>query len=134
MRYDGLQMNFSRNSKYFILVVGVGIMIMLAVGLKTRITLLQDLNKEAEAVDTKVAALEATRSLLQTEIAYATSDAAVEEWAYTEARMVREGDNLVVPISAQKTTPTPSAPIIDTPNPMENWEAWRALFFDSSLP
>ena len=109
-------------------------MILLAVGLKTRITVLQNLNVEAKVVDTQVAALEATRNMLQTEIAYATSDAAVEEWAYTEARMIRDGDNLIVPISPHKSTPTPITPIEINPESMENWEAWRALFFDSTLP
>ncbi len=114
--------------------VGIGVLILLGVGLKTRITVLKQLSEERKVVNTEVAALEATRTVLQTEIAYATSDSAVEEWAYTEARMIREGDNLIVPISPHETTPTPSTLIVITPEPVENWEAWRALFFEPSLP
>ena len=126
--------NLSRNSKYFILVVGIGVLVLLGVGLKTRVTLLSQLSEEREAVNTQIAALEATREILQTEIAYATSDAAVEEWAYTEARMVRDGDNLIVPISPYEITPTPSANLTTSPEPKENWEIWKALFFDAVLP
>ena len=126
--------NLSNNRKYFILVVGIGILILLGVGLKNRVTLLRQLSQEREVVNTQIAGLEATRAVLQTEIAYATSDAAVEEWAYSEARMIRDGDNLIVPISPYESTPTPSPPVAVNPEEMENWEVWRALFFDATLP
>ena len=126
--------NLSNNRKYFILVVGIGILILLGVGLKNRVTLLRQLSQEREVVNTQIAGLEATRAVLQTEIAYATSDTVVEEWAYSEARMIRDGDNLIVPISPYESTPTPSPPVAVNPEEMENWEVWRALFFDATLP
>lgn len=124
----------SKNSRYFIIVVGAGLLILLAVGLKNRVTVLRQLREEAEVVDAEVASLEATRAVLQTEIAYATSVPAVEEWAYTEARLKKDGDTLIVPISPHDSTPTPSVAEEMDAEPMENWEAWRALFFDPLLP
>lgn len=126
--------NLSNNRKYFILVVGIGILVLLGIGLKNRVTLLRQLSQEQEVVNTQISGLEATRAVLQTEIAYATSDTAVEEWAYSEARMIREGDNLIVPISPYESTPTPSPPVAVNPAEMENWEVWRALFFDATVP
>lgn len=116
------------------MVVGLGVLILLALGLNNRISIKRQLSEQEEVVNTQVAALEATRAALQAEIDFATSEAAVEEWAYTEARMIREGDNLIVPISPHESTPTPSVSIQVTTDPMETWEAWLALFFDPSLP
>jgi cell division protein FtsB len=122
--------NLSRNSRYFILVVGVGILVMLVLGFNSRITTLRRLEDEAEEVSAEVILLEATQAVLDTQIAYVTSDAAVEEWAYEEARMIREDDNPIGLISPHESTPEPSLVIVTTPETLENWEIWKALFFD----
>jgi cell division protein FtsB len=126
--------SLSNNSRYFIIVVGVGILILLVVGFNNRITTLRRLEDEAEQVSEEVQILESTQAFLETQIAYATSEAAVEEWAYQEARMIREGDYLVAPISPSVSTPEPQQIFIPTPQSLENWQVWKALFFDQSLP
>jgi len=107
---------------------------MLILGFNNRIATLRRLKKEAGVVSTQVGNLEITQASLETQIAYATSEAAVEEWAYQEARMIREGDHPIAPISPNEATPTPSFVVISTPEPAEKWQVWRALFFDRSLP
>jgi hypothetical protein len=126
--------NLSKNTRYFLLVVGIGVLVMLILGFNNRIATLRRLKKEADVVSTQVGDLEITQASLETQIAHATSEAAVEEWAYQEARMIREGDHPIAPISPNNPTPTPSAVTITTPEPAENWQVWRALFFDLSLP
>ena len=89
---------------------------------------------QAEVIQTELAALQQTEANLDAQIAYATSDLAVEEWAYQEARWVREGDFPIVPVSP--STPTPSAPLsADPPETVtySYWQVWWALFFDDEL-
>ena len=124
----------SRNSRYFILIVGVGILVLLVLGFNNRLAMLRRLEEEANEVGTEVDRLERTHEVLETQIAYATSAAAVEEWAYEEARMIREGDHLIVPISPHESTPEPSLLEMTEVQSLENWQIWKALFFDSSLP
>jgi hypothetical protein len=131
---DCVMKSFSNNSRYFFVVVGVGILILLVVGFNNRITALRRLEDEAEQVSEDVRILESTQAFLDSQIAYATSEAAVEEWAYQEARMIREGDYLVAPISPLVTTPQPQQILIPTPQSLKNWQVWKALFFDQSLP
>jgi len=122
--------NLNRNSRYFVLIVGVGILVLLVVGFNSRIATLRRLEEEAIKVGAQVTLLDSTRIVLETQLAFATSEAAVEEWAYEEARMVREGDHLIAPISPQESTPEPALVLKTTPQPLENWQVWKALFFD----
>jgi cell division protein FtsB len=124
----------SRNSRYFIFIVGIGILVLLVLGFNNRIVMLRQLEEEANEVSTEVEKLEETHTVLETQIAYATSAAAVEEWAYEEARMIRDGDHLIVPISPEDSTPTPSIPEEPEKSTLENWQFWKALFFDQRLP
>jgi hypothetical protein len=72
-----------------------------------------------------------TQIALQTQVAYAGSDAAVEEWARREGHYVLEGDQPVVPLgqpgSEPVVVPTPTV----LPTPMPNWQVWWNLFFDN---
>ena len=122
--------NLSRNSKYFVIIFGIGALIMLVLGFNNRVSELRHLSAEAEQVGTQAAALKQTQTNLEIQVAYATSDAAVEEWAYAEARWIRDGDHPVVPLSPQDGTPAPVPDIAHTQQVVENWQIWKALFFD----
>ena len=126
--------NLSRNSKFFIGIVGVGALILLVLGFNSRISEMRRLSTEAEQMGERVAVLEQTQIVLETQIAYATSDAAVEEWAYEQARMIREGDRPIVPISPDDHTPEPTPMLVTAPPIAKNWQVWKALFFDQTSP
>ena len=102
--------------------------------LSNRFSDLKQLNDQNELLLTEVTGLRATDAALQTEIAYANSDAAVEQYAREEGYMVRQGEVLVIPISPKKITPTPV--FIPTPTiaPVSNWEIWYQLFFSPGSP
>ena len=110
--------------------VTIGIFVLLIVGFNSRINTLRQLTDEADIVKAQVTLLEATVVAMDTQIAYATSPAAVEEWAYEEARMVREGENLIAPISPHESTPEQPVLVETQPEALENWEVWLAIFFD----
>jgi uncharacterized protein YpmS len=122
----------NKNSRYFILFVSVGLMVLLVLGFNNRITRLRELEDESEEVSAVVTQLQATHSALETQVAYATSDAAVEDWAYEEAHMMREGDHPIVPLAPQEGTPAPAIITLPTPQAIENWQMWKILFFDAS--
>jgi pyruvate/2-oxoglutarate/acetoin dehydrogenase E1 component len=78
---------------------------------------------------TDVLALKQTEMVLRTQIAYATSDASVREWAYESGHKAMPGDNIIVPLSPPGLTPVSPTPVVSTPQKVENWQVWWALFF-----
>ena len=108
---------------------GIIILMLMMMDFNKRIQTLNELNDELK--DIRVQATEAmqTQIGLQTRVAYATSDQAVDDFAREEGNYIKEGDNPVVPLSIPgdtsviESTPTP------IPTPMKNWEVWWALFF-----
>jgi hypothetical protein len=108
---------------------GIIILILIMVELNSRLEELNRLNDQLDQV--RVAATQSvqTQVALQTQLAYAGSNQAVEEWARTEGHYMQEGDQPVVPVGQPGsdpiviTTPTP------VPTPMQNWQVWWGLFF-----
>ncbi len=99
-------MNFSW--KYAVLIVGLVVIAYLVMNFNSRIANLRRLSVQREAVAARLEGLESTQALLQTQIARATSEAAVIEWAYQEGNLVRPGDNPVVPVPPEGSTPVPT--------------------------
>ncbi len=108
---------------------GVIILILIMVELNSRLEELNRLNDQLDQVRTAATYSVQTQVALQTQLAYAGSTQAVEEWARTEGHYMQEGDQPVVPIGQPGsdpiviTTPTP------IPTPMQNWQVWWGLFF-----
>ena len=74
--------------------------------------------------------LESTSVALQTQIAYAESDKAVEEWARTYERDVLPGDIPIIPHPLQDVTPEINYVDTPTPDDQEKWRIWWGLFFE----
>jgi hypothetical protein len=70
-----------------------------------------------------------TQVALQTQVAYAGSTAAVEEWARTEGKYIQEGDLPMVPIAQPGAAPVEVATLVPQPTPQPNWQEWWDLFF-----
>ena len=118
--------------KYALLVIGLVILALLVMDFNNRMADLQRLSDQRQVVAEQVAELEQTRASLETQIAFATSEGAVRQWAYQEGRWVQQGDLLVVPVSPAESTPVPAATITPTPQPGNNWKIWLSLFFDTA--
>jgi hypothetical protein len=120
--------------KMAVLVIGLGVMAVLIIDFNARMSEWRRLTVQQELVGAQATSLMQTQSHLETRIAYATSPAGVEEWAYQEGQWVRPGDQLIVPIEAgapaPKATPTPAP----TRTVVSNWILWLSLFFDDFLP
>jgi cell division protein FtsB len=120
-----LQIDFRKFSIYIALVV----IFFLLMGLSARYNELSKLSDQNNLMQTEVVALRITNSHIETQIGYATSEVAVEEYAREKGYMVKPGEVLIVPLSSSELTPTPVLqPTIET-KPLPNWKIWYQLFF-----
>jgi hypothetical protein len=114
--------------KHIGILIGLIILVVLVMDFNQRLEGLNRLSTQVATVRVEATVVIQTQSALITEIAYATSDQAVEDSAY-ENGMVRTGENPIRPIPAGTPTPMPiPAPPQPTPQP-ENWQIWWELFF-----
>ena len=99
--------------KRFYVIIAVLVLVLLLMNFNQRMVLLSKLRGQEKVLVEEYANLQATQSALETQIAYANSDAAVEEWAREEGHMVQSGDVPIVllpgsSVSLQPTSvPTP---------------------------
>jgi uncharacterized integral membrane protein len=108
------------------------IIILLMAEFNNRMAELNHLTEQRERAEFQITSLVQTQVALGTQIAYATSVVAVEEWAYEEGKLVRPGDSPIVPLVSGEVggpTPVPSVPL-QAEDVVQNWEVWFALFFD----
>jgi cell division protein FtsB len=115
--------------KRFIVIGALILGFLLLMGLFDRLTELSSLDRLESTIQSEVNQYTATVQKLYTQIAFATSEVAVEEWAREEGHMARPGDVLIVPVAPGGVTP--QSVILPTPTPraIANWEVWWALFF-----
>jgi cell division protein FtsB len=101
----------------------------MVMGLNSSLSEYFRLTDERNQMKDRISNLKATQYALATEIAYAKSDKAVEEWARTYERFSQSGDQVIVPMSPQEITPEMNYLQTPTPNPEEKWKIWWELFF-----
>ena len=117
--------------KYALLVIGLIVLTLLVMDFNNRMAELRRLSDKREDVAVEATNLVQTQVQLETQIAYATSEGVVEEWAYEEGHMVREGENLVIPLEYPGFTPKVTILPTATPVPKTNWQIWVSLFLES---
>jgi cell division protein FtsB len=111
------------------LLLAAALAILILGDLNRRMTDARRLERDSIQLATQVVELERTNAALQTRVAMATSDPAVEDWARSEGRMVLPGERLIMPVPAE---PVAGRVPVDTAEPVEpptNWEVWLALLF-----
>jgi cell division protein FtsB len=105
------------------------IFLALVMNFNSRLEELSRLQNEAATVRVQATAIVVTRHALETQLALATSPAAVEEYARDQARMAQSGDKPFIVIPAPGATPPPEP----TPTPiltsMTKWDVWMILIF-----
>jgi len=104
------------------------VLFFLVMDLNNRLNELSRLTSQRNDAQTVIANLQQTVDVLNTQIAYGTSAAAVEDWAYGEGHMVRQGENLIIPLEPEGATQAPVVVATTEPTQVSNWEVWIALF------
>ncbi len=87
------------------------------------------LERDAVQLETEVAVMATERVQLMTSVSEATSESIIAEWAHSDAKLVREGETLIIPLpppgQISVATPAPEQGI-ETPS---KWQVWWALIF-----
>ncbi len=109
---------------------GIVVLILLLADFNNRVTELYRLTAQREHIAAEATALMQTQAVLQADIEYATSVAAVEEWAYEQGKMIRAGENPIILLPDGETQPLPSPATPEPTAQADAWEMWIALFFD----
>lgn len=103
------------------------VLFFLVMDLNNRLNELSRLSAQQEKAATVISVLQSTLDSLETQVAYATSEGAVELWAYEEGHMARPGEKLVIPLSPPGTTQVALLGVTPTPISVSNWQVWFAL-------
>ena len=112
-----------------LILVGLVIAVVLLIDFNRRMEELGRLNTKLEAVRAEATAGIQTREALVTRVAFATSDEAVELWAYQNG-WVRIGEHPLALVSGGGATEETPAPQVVTPTEnLPNWRIWWELFF-----
>jgi hypothetical protein len=128
MENKGKKRKFPFDVKKIGFAVAAVILFFLVMDLNNRLNELSRLSAQRDEAQQVVDDLQTTLSVLNTQIAYATSEGSVEQWAYEEGHMVRPGENLIIPLQAAGATQSPLLVVTPTPQLVSNWDIWKALF------
>jgi hypothetical protein len=112
------------------ILIGFAVMVLLVMDFNNRMAELRRLTAEKADVSARVTSLVNTQVSLETQVAYATSEAAVYYWAYNFEHLGKEGDVLVIPIQPTGSVPQPTPTPVVTPEVIQNWQVWLSLFVD----
>ncbi len=120
---------FFINKKQLLVIGLLVISFFLVMDLNSRLNDLFRLSSQRDLLQKDVNQLEITQVNLQTQIAYATSEAAVKDWAREYGSMGQAGDIPVIPLPPKDYTPSPAVVVTPTPQVVDHWQKWWALFF-----
>ncbi len=109
--------------------VGILILILMVMDFNGRLEELNLLKKHAAVLSAQATQGVQTQTALQTQVAYAGSDQAVQDWARGEGHYVQPDDQLVIPVGQPGSKPIQTAEPTPAPTPASNWQTWWNLFF-----
>jgi hypothetical protein len=122
-------MNIPNSVRRVTVLIGILALVFIVLEFNRRLEELNMLNKQNQAIQTQATQAIQTQAALQTQVAYAGSDAAVEQWARTDGHYVQNGDLPVVPVGQAGAAPIEANPPTPVSAPRANWEVWWNLFF-----
>ena len=110
-------------------IIGILMLVFIVLEFNRRVEQLKTLDGQYALMQVQVTQELQTQAALNTQVAYAGSNAAVEQWARVDGHYVQDGDLPVVPIGQPGAPPIEVSTPVPTPTPMQNWEVWWTLFF-----
>ena len=111
-----------------LIVIGLFVAVVLLVDFNHRMEELDRLSGQLNSVRAEATAIIATQNALAAQVAFATSDGAVEQWAY-DNKMVRPGEHPVSVVPGAVITPTPGPTSTPPGGDIPTWRIWWELFF-----
>jgi cell division protein FtsB len=117
------------NSKQIVVIGVLVIFVFLMMDFNSRVTRLVRLTDQHDSMNEKVNELQSTEEIVLTQVAYATSDLAVNEWARVDGHLSKSGDHPIILIPPKDITPTPVVVATSTSQVVSNWQVWKSLLF-----
>lgn len=121
--------NHPNNIRRVVVMAGIVMLVFVVLDFNRRLEELNLLNKQNELIHAQATQAIQTQMALESLVTYASSDAAVEEWARIDGHYIQDGDLPVVPIGEPGSPPMEASTPVPAPTPMANWEVWWNLFF-----
>src|SRR5512138_1789803 len=121
--------NIPINVRRVLVLIGILALVFIVLEFNRRLEELNLLNRQNQFVQVQATQAVQTQAALQTQVAYAGSDAAVEEWARTDGHYIKDGDLPVVPVGQAGATPVEAASPTPVPTQPANRDIWWNLFF-----
>jgi hypothetical protein len=121
--------NFPISLRRVFIAAGILLLMLMVMDFNTRLENLNRLNDQREVIRGQATQAVQTELAMQTAVAYATSDQAVEDWARSEGHYQKPGDQPVVPLGRPGSEPVISSTPTPIPTPKPNWLIWQELFF-----
>jgi cell division protein FtsB len=122
-------MNVPINVRRVLVMIGILTLVFIVLEFNRRLEELNMLNRQNQVIQTQATQAVQTQLALQTQVAYAGSDAAVEEWARMDGHYIQDGDLPVVPVGQAGAAPIAASTPTPIPTQPANWEEWWHLFF-----
>ena len=116
-------------NRQVITIIVIVILVFLMMDFNNRMVNMLQLGRQEKQLNTQVAALQQTKVKIEAQIAYATSDAAVEQWAREENRLVNEGDYPIIIMAPSGQIPTPTPRPVTAKVMLSNMQIWKELLF-----
>ena len=109
--------------------IGILALVFIVLEFNRRLEELNMLNRQNQLVQTQATQAIQTQLALQTQVGYAGSNAAVEEWARTDGHYIKDGDLPVVPLGQPGSPPIEANTPTAVPTQPAKWQVWWDLFF-----
>ena len=121
--------NIPINVRRVLVLIGILILVFIVLEFNRRLEELNMLNRQNQMIQTQATQAIQTQFALQTQVAYAGSTPAVEEWARTDGHYIKDGDLPVVPVGQPGAAPLEASTPTPVPTQPANWQVWWKLFF-----
>jgi hypothetical protein len=121
--------NLPINLRRVLVLIGIVMLVFIVLEFNRRLEELNVLNGQNRIIQTQATQAIQTQFALQTQVAYAGSTAAVEEWARTDGHYIQDGDLPVVPVGQPGAAPVEASTPTPVPTQVANWKVWWDLFF-----
>ena len=118
--------------KRIVVVLGLVVLALLVMDFNSRMAELHRLTVQEERLGVEATAQKQTQEALETEVAYATSPAAVDGVLREEGHQALPGDTVVIIVTEAGAAAAPATAPPSTPEPISNWDMWLALIFGQS--
>lgn len=121
--------NLPINVRRLAVMIGILVLVFIVLEFNRRLEELNMLNSQKQLVQMQATQAIQTQLALQTQVGYAGSNAAVEEWARTDGHYIKDGDLPVVPLGQPGAPPIEAGTPTPVPTQPTNWQVWWNLFF-----